>query len=72
MQAGLCKTTSSGGYLVVLQEDEAEVELAEGQFQVLDVPVLDTLLVGQVEDGLSAPRQRGSPAGFFLGVQSGL
>lgn len=69
---GLCESTAPRAYLIVLQQDEAEVELAEGQFQVSDVPVLDSLLVGQVEDGLSAPLQRGGPAGLLLCVQGGL
>lgn len=55
--------------LVVLQQDEAEVELAEGQLQVLDVAVFAALLLGQVEDGAAAsPQARGSTA-FALGVQ---
>lgn len=31
--------------LVVLQQDEAEIELAEGELQVLDVVVLAALLL---------------------------
>lgn len=41
-------------YLVVLQEDKAEVELAEGQFQVFDVAVLVPLLVAQNQTRLPA------------------
>lgn len=49
--------------LVVLQQDEAEVELAESQLQVLDVAVFAALLLGQVEDGATAgPQARGSAA----------
>ncbi len=33
-------------HLVVLQEDEAEVELAEGQLQVFDVAMFVALFVG--------------------------
>lgn len=57
-----------GANLVVLKEDQAEVELAEGQLEVLDVAVLDTLLVRQVEHGLASPPQTRCTA-FPLGVQ---
>lgn len=55
--------------LVVLQQDEAEVELAEGQLQVLDVAVFAALLLGQVEDGAAAWTQARGTAAFALGVQ---
>lgn len=44
--------------LVVLQQDEAEIELAEGELQVLDVVVLAALLLRQVEHGLAFPQAR--------------
>lgn len=44
--------------LVVLQQDEAEIELAEGELQVLDVVVLAALLLRQVEHGLTFPQAR--------------
>lgn len=42
--------------LVVLQQDEAEIELAEGELQVLEVVVLAALLLRQVEDSLPSPQ----------------
>lgn len=57
-------------YLIVLQQDEAEVELTEGQFQVSDVPMLNTFLMGQVEDWLFTLPQCGKTAVFFLRIQS--
>lgn len=33
-------------YLIVLQQYKTEVELAEGQFKVFDVPMLDSFFVG--------------------------
>lgn len=51
-----------GGYgirnLVVLQQDEAEIELAEGELQVLDVVVLAALLLRQVEHRPAFPQAR--------------
>lgn len=44
--------------LVVLQQDEAEIELAEGELQVLDVVVLAALLLRQVEHSLTFPQAR--------------
>lgn len=44
--------------LVVLQQDETEVELAEGELQVLDVVVFAALLLRQVEHGLAFPQAR--------------
>lgn len=55
--------------LVVLQQDEAEVELAEGQLQVLDVAVFAALLLGQVEDGAPPRTQARGSAALTLGVQ---
>ena len=55
-------------HLVVLQQDETEVELAECQLQVLDVAVLAALLLRQVEDGFPLP-QAGWSAALPLGVQ---
>lgn len=55
--------------LIVLQQDETEVELAEGQLKVFNVPMLDTLLVGQVEHWLSALSQCRDTTAFFLHIQ---
>lgn len=44
--------------LVVLQQDEAEIELAEGELQVLDVVVLAAFLLRQMEHGLTFPQAR--------------
>lgn len=54
--------------LIVLQQDKTEVELAEGQFKVFNIPMLDTFLVGQVEDWLSALSQCGNTSAFFLRI----
>lgn len=54
--------------LVVLQQDEAEIELAEGELQVLDVVVLAALLLRQVEHGLALP-QAGRGVALALRVQ---
>lgn len=54
--------------LVVLQQDEAEVELAEGQFQVFDVAVFVPLLVAQSQTHLPALSYDAVP----LSVQRGL
>lgn len=54
--------------LVVLQQDEAEIELAEGELQVLDVVVLAALLLRQVEDRLAFPQARRGVA-LALSVQ---
>lgn len=51
-------------YLIVLQQDKTEVELAEGQFKVFNIPV-GHVLVGQVEDWLSALSQCGNTSAFF-------
>lgn len=55
--------------LIVLQQDKAEVELAEGQLQVLDVAVFAALLLGQVEDSAAAGPQAWGSAAFSLSVQ---
>lgn len=55
-------------YLVVLEQDEAEVELAEGELQVLDVVVFAALLLRQVEHGLAFAQAGGSVA-LALSVQ---
>lgn len=56
-------------YLIVLQQDETEVELAEGQFKVFDIPMLDTFLMGQVEDWLPALSQCSDTGTFLLCIQ---
>ncbi len=48
--------------LVVLQQDEAEVELAEGQLQIFDIAMFKALLLWQVEDSATAVQTRGSTA----------
>lgn len=54
--------------LVVLQENEAEVELAEGQLQVFDVAMFVALLVGQRQHSFAATAQPWSVA-LPLGIQ---
>lgn len=54
--------------LVVLQQDEAEVELAEGQLQVFDVTVRAALLLREVEDG-AAPAQARRATALPLRIQ---
>ena len=65
----VCARFCMAVYLVVLQQDEAEVELAEGQLQVLDVAVLTPLLLRQGEHRLPLPKA--TPLGGALpqGVQ---
>lgn len=54
--------------LVVLEQNDAEVELAEGELQVLDVVVFAALLLGEVEHGLALP-QAGRSVALPLSVQ---
>ena len=58
-----------GEYLVVLQQDEAEVELGEGQLQVLNVPVFASLLLRQGEHRLPPPQAPPVSPALPLGVQ---
>lgn len=58
--------------LVVLQQDETEVELGEGQLQVLDVPVFASLLLGQSKDRPPPPQAAAIGPALPLGVQGGL
>lgn len=58
-------------YLVVLQQDEAEVELTEGQLQVFDIAVFVALLLRQVEDSATVA-QTCSSAALPLRIQRGL
>ena len=67
----VCARFCMAVYLVVLQQDEAEVELAEGQLQVLDVAVLAALLLRKVEHRLALAQARRGVA-LALGVQRGL
>lgn len=58
-QTSVCGVLSD---LVVLQQDKAEVELAEGQLQVFDIAMFAALLLRQVEDSATTAQARGSTA----------
>lgn len=56
-------------HLIVLQQDEAEVELGEGQLQVLNVSVFASLLLRQGEHRLPPPQAPPVSPALPLGVQ---
>lgn len=56
-------------YLIVLQQYEAEVELGEGQLQVLYVPVFASLLLRQGEHRLPLPQAPPVGPALSLGIQ---
>lgn len=56
-------------YLVILQQNEAEIELREGQLQVLYVSVFASLLLWQGEHRLPPPQPSGIGQALPLGVQ---
>lgn len=59
-------------HLVVLQQYQTEVELGEGQLQVLDVPVFASFLLGQSKNGPPPPQAAPVCPGLPLGIQGGL
>lgn len=56
-------------HLIVLQQYEAEVELREGQLQVLNVSVFASLLLRQGEHRLPPPQAPPVSPALPLGVQ---
>lgn len=56
-------------HLIVLQQYEAEVELREGQLQVLYVSVFASLLLRQGEHRLPPPQAPPISCALSLGVQ---
>lgn len=59
-------------HLIVLQQNEAEVELREGQLQVLYVPVFTTFLLRQSKHRLPPPQAPPISPALPLGIQRGL